>query len=84
MGATVHSHMAVESVCRKNFSPSPSKVKFVLGGKGIFMQNTQDPGNKQKTLTDHDGLLPAHQEQSLKNRKCHTMQGTQSWCSVMT
>lgn len=35
MGATVHSHMAVESVCKKNFSPSPSKVKFVLGGKRI-------------------------------------------------
>ena len=48
------------------------------------MQNTQDPGNKQKTLNDHDGLLPAHQEQSLKNRKGRMMQGTQSWGSVLT
>lgn len=35
MGATVHSQMAMESVYRRNSSPSLSKVKFVLGGRGV-------------------------------------------------
>lgn len=35
MGATVHSQMAMESVYKRNSSPSPSKVKFVPGGRGI-------------------------------------------------
>ena len=35
MRATVHNQMAVESMYRRNSSPSPSKVKFVLGGRGI-------------------------------------------------